>query len=219
MDPVPSQVLTKTLTIAAAVALLAACGPVIDAGPDKDDPDSSTYATPRLNAVPRPTVPEATTLNRPTGQRPTRTVTPTQLPSTLRPTKTPTRTFTPTKKPGIGRLVDIVRVIDGDNVVLKDGRHVRVTGIDTPERGQKGYKEAKGRLQDMVANAPGKTVLTLSQAAPDRYGRVIGYLDLDGTDAGLQLIKEGFAKARYDGLDGYQRHERQDAYRNTASSR
>lgn len=198
MAAMSNAFLVKSLAVATVAALLAGCGPVIDGGPDIDDPDSSTYVGPRQNAVPRPTASQPTTLNRPSGQRPTRAA---------------TRTFTPTKKPPFGHRVDIVRVIDGDTVELKDGRNVRVAGIDTPERGKPGYAEAKGRLQELVANSGGKVDLMLSQAKQDRYGRVIGYLDLDGTDAGLQLIKEGFAKARYDGLDGYTRHERQDAYR------
>jgi hypothetical protein len=35
-----------------------------------------------------------------------------------------------------------------------------------------------------------------------------GYIDVDGTDAGLQLILRGLATTRHDSRDGYGRHTR-----------
>ncbi|MQC48565.1 MAG: hypothetical protein DWG77_05660, partial [Chloroflexi bacterium] len=46
----------------------------------------------------------------------------------------------------------------------------------------------------------------------DRYDRLLRYLDVGATDAGLELIKAGLAIARYDSRDGYGRHTREDAY-------
>jgi micrococcal nuclease len=46
----------------------------------------------------------------------------------------------------------------------------------------------------------------------DRYGRLLRYVDVQGRDVGLALIKEGWAVARYDSRDGYGRHPREDAY-------
>ena len=46
----------------------------------------------------------------------------------------------------------------------------------------------------------------------DRYGRLLRYVDIAGADAGLTLIEEGFAIARYDSRDGYGRHDREDTY-------
>ena len=46
----------------------------------------------------------------------------------------------------------------------------------------------------------------------DRYGRSLRYVDVDGVDAGLRLITQGYAVARYDSRDGYGRHAREAAY-------
>ncbi len=47
----------------------------------------------------------------------------------------------------------------------------------------------------------------------DRYGRLLRYVSDGKGDPGLALINAGLADARYDGLDGYQRHPRQGSYR------
>ena len=47
----------------------------------------------------------------------------------------------------------------------------------------------------------------------DAYGRLLRYVQASGRDTGLALIREGLAKARYDGRDGYDRHPRQRQYR------
>ena len=38
---------------------------------------------------------------------------------------------------------DVIRVIDGDTVVISGDERVRLIGIDTPENGQCGFDEAK----------------------------------------------------------------------------
>lgn len=44
----------------------------------------------------------------------------------------------------------------------------------------------------------------------DKYGRELGYVHRNEFDLGEVLLRWGLAKARYDGLDGYDRHPRQD---------
>ena len=107
----------------------------------------------------------------------------------------------------------VTYVVDGDTIDV-DGRRVRFVGIDTPERGQCGYKEAKARVAQLVSrkrvdivSGPGNTV--------DRYDRVLGYVQLRGFDIGKVLLAEGLARARYDSLDGYPFHQRQADYRAT----
>jgi endonuclease YncB( thermonuclease family) len=46
----------------------------------------------------------------------------------------------------------------------------------------------------------------------DRYGRLLRYVDVGSQDAGLSLISDGWAIARYDSRDGYGRHPREDMY-------
>lgn len=72
--------------------------------------------------------------------------------------------------------VFVHRVIDGDTVTYKgphgEERHVRLVGIDTPERGEKGYQEAKDYLNQRVQ---GREV-TLKIYTIDVYGREIADL-------------------------------------------
>ena len=105
----------------------------------------------------------------------------------------------------------VTYVVDGDTLDV-DGITVRVQGIDTPERGQCGYREAKDRVAELVS---GRRVLVANGGGDvtDRYDRQIAYILWEGQDLGTILIQEGLARARYDDLDGYDRHNLQDRYR------
>lgn len=109
----------------------------------------------------------------------------------------------------------VEHVIDGDTVDVRgpDGgrERVRVIGIDTPERDECGYAPAADALADLVE---GREVDLVAGARDDRdrYDRLLRYLDVDGTDAGLELIEDGLAVARYDSRDGHGRHDREDTY-------
>ena len=80
---------------------------------------------------------------------------------------------------------NVVRVVDGDtlNVRLRGGSQVsvRMLGIDTPERGRCGADDATANLRRL---APvGSTVHLVSdrtQAAKDRYGRLLRYVQRQG---------------------------------------
>ncbi len=104
----------------------------------------------------------------------------------------------------------VATVVDGDTLRLDDGRTVRLVGIDTPERGECGYGEATRRLARLVDGE--RVSLRISDEDTDRYGRLLRYVDVGSTDAGLELIEDGLAVARYDSRDGYGRHPRQSAY-------
>lgn len=109
----------------------------------------------------------------------------------------------------------VTNVVDGDTIDVRhtDGteERVRIVGIDTPERGECGFGEASSAMATLVQGA---TVDLVAGARDDRdrYGRILRYVDVDGTDAGLTLIEGGLAIARYDSRDGYGRHDREDAY-------
>lgn len=144
-------------------------------------------------------VPDATATPRPTSR--TATATP-DAPSPAAKTARTTATTTATTG------VRVTRVIDGDTLVVSTGATIRITGIDTPERGQCGYAEAAANLRRLTT---GRTVV-LSGSKRDRYGRLVRYVDAAGVDAGLAQIRAGLATARYDSRDGYGRHPRQDVY-------
>ena len=96
---------------------------------------------------------------------------------------------------------NVVRVIDGDTleVSLRSGGvvSVRMLGIDTPERGQCGANDAAANLRTL---APvGSTVDLVSdrtQAAKDRYGRLLRYVSRQGgyKDLSYRQAWDGFTK-------------------------
>lgn len=105
-------------------------------------------------------------------------------------------------------------VIDGDTVEAvrgSDTARVRLIGIDTPERDQCGYEEARAALAAAIEDAEVDLVAGATTDV-DRYGRLLRYVEVDGLDVGLELIHQGFAIARYDSRTG-QPHPREDSYR------
>jgi endonuclease YncB( thermonuclease family) len=109
----------------------------------------------------------------------------------------------------------VFHIVDGDTLDVRSSsgveERIRVIGIDTPERGECGFDAAAQALSALVG---GKTVELVPGARDDRdrYDRLLRYVDVDGVDAGLELIKQGLAIARYDSRDGYGRHPREAAY-------
>jgi endonuclease YncB( thermonuclease family) len=104
----------------------------------------------------------------------------------------------------------VTRVVDGDTLELGNGETVRLVGIDTPEVGQCGYDRATAALARLVSGH--QVELGRSDEDRDRYGRLLRYVDVGDVDAGLRLIKNGLAIARYDSRDGYGFHPRQPRY-------
>lgn len=107
--------------------------------------------------------------------------------------------------------ITVTKFVDGDTIDLSTGETVRFIGIDTPERGRCGYKEATAALKKLV----GKKPVELAGGARDdrdKYGRILRYVSVDGKDVGLEMIRTGWAIARYDSRDGYGRHPLQTEY-------
>jgi endonuclease YncB( thermonuclease family) len=96
----------------------------------------------------------------------------------------------------------IVRVIDGDTVVAhldlgwhtwRHDEHVRLSGIDAPERidGVR-WAEAKGFVERLL---PAGTEVLLVSEELEKYGRTLGRILLrDGRDVGAELLKAGLAR-------------------------
>jgi len=91
------------------------------------------------------------------------------------------------------RKFKVERVIDGDTIVLAGDRTVRYIGIDTPEKGEPYYEEAKEANRRLVE---GKEVkLELDEEEKDRYGRTLAYVYVGDTFINAQLVREGYARA------------------------
>ena len=120
--------------------------------------------------------------------------TPAQSTATRPPLSQPTATPAagPTQ-PGDLETATVAAVIDGDTIELTNGRRVRYIGINTPERDQPYYNEAREANQRLVG---GKQVqLERDLDSFDQYGRILAYVWVDGVMANQEIVKQGFANA------------------------
>ena len=86
--------------------------------------------------------------------------------------------------------VHIDRVIDGDTVVSEEQK-IRLLGINTPERDEQYYEQAKKFLEDKILNKSVK--LVYGRNKKDRYGRTLAYVFLNGKNMNKELVEEGLA--------------------------
>lgn len=99
----------------------------------------------------------------------------------------------------------VAKVIDGDTIVLNNGKAVRYIGIDTPElhHPKKAVecfaKEAMEKNKELVLGR--KVLLKKDISETDRYGRLLRYVYIEDSSeetidsVNEQLVKEGYARA------------------------
>ncbi len=92
----------------------------------------------------------------------------------------------------------VVKVIDGDTVILSDGQHVRLLGINTPELARRGKAGEPGGFQAsqwLKRRIEGRWVrLEVGREKRDRYNRLLAHLfDKNGEHINLALVSGGFA--------------------------
>lgn len=101
---------------------------------------------------------------------------------------------------------DFVRHVDGDTTVLRIDRKeqkVRFLLVDTPETVNPKPKvqpfglEASKRTKELLSTASEITFEYDSGDKTDRYGRVLGYIFVDGTLLQKTLVSEGLARVAY----------------------
>lgn len=99
-------------------------------------------------------------------------------------------------------------VVDGDTLDADGVGRIRLVGVDTPERGEPGYKEAKDFVKK---NCLGKTIyLDIDDAKKeDKYGRILAIVYVDGKNINKELLEQNYAEIMYippsefpRGLDG-----------------
>lgn len=89
-------------------------------------------------------------------------------------------------------------VIDGDTIILVDGRHVRYQGIDAPEIAHDGQSGdpfgEEARLYNEKLLQGRKVRLKLDEQHTDHYGRILAQVFLpDGTWINKAMAAEGLA--------------------------
>lgn len=79
--------------------------------------------------------------------------------------------------------------VDGDTLACGDER-VRLARIDTPERGEAGYREAKDAMSVIIK---GKTVTCLVRKR-EKYGRLLGECSVDDRSLSDFMLINGYAE-------------------------
>ena len=107
------------------------------------------------------------------------------------------------------RVKKVLKVVDGDTIDvdidlgfdISFTSRVRLAGIDTPESrtSDKDEKvlglEVKDRLKHLVADAKTIVIRTEKPDSSEKYGRILGWLFLDGAEKSVNeaLVADGFA--------------------------
>jgi hypothetical protein len=85
--------------------------------------------------------------------------------------------------------ISVSRVIDGDTIVDTDGLHYRMLGINTPEKTEYLYLEAKKFNEAQALNRS----LTIESKGKDLYDRELAYLFDNEKNLNLELVRAGYA--------------------------
>ena len=107
------------------------------------------------------------------------------------------------------RVKKVTGVVDGDTIDvdidlgfnISYSQRVRLAGIDTPESRTKDKAEkvlgleVKQRLKDILATASVVVIRTQKPDSTEKYGRVLGWLFVDGAEKSVNeaLIADGYA--------------------------
>jgi len=99
----------------------------------------------------------------------------------------------------------VVRVIDGDTIVINDGNEitVRLVGVDTPETVHPSKpveyygKEASRFTQNLLKGEKVYLVIDPQQGKTDRYGRTLAYIYRapEGLFVNAEIIRQGYGHA------------------------
>lgn len=103
----------------------------------------------------------------------------------------------------------VTKVVDGDTIDvdidlgfnISYAQRVRLAGIDTPESRTKDLREkalgleVKDKIKKLIDSAKTVIIKTELPDSTEKYGRILGWVYLDGAAKSLneQLIEEGYA--------------------------
>lgn len=87
---------------------------------------------------------------------------------------------------------NVTYVVDGDTLDINTTTRIRLSGINTPEKGECYYKEAKEKLKELTY---GKEVyLERDITNIDKYGRALRYIYVGDLSVSSYLVEKGYAK-------------------------
>lgn len=89
----------------------------------------------------------------------------------------------------------VKRVVDGDTIELETGEKIRYLLVNAPET-TNGHNDCYGTnaAQFNTDLVMGKTVqLRYDDVCTDRFGRLLAYVSVDGTEVNTTLVERGYA--------------------------
>ena len=86
----------------------------------------------------------------------------------------------------------VSEIVDGDTFKTKDGKVVRLTGINAPEVWEYCYEEAKDKLKELIYRK--EIRLERDVGNKDVYGRLLRYVYTDDLFVNSEMIRLGLAK-------------------------
>ncbi len=105
----------------------------------------------------------------------------------------------PDRLPPHSEPVRVVRVVDGDTLLLEDGVRVRLLGVDTPETKRPDHPvepfgpEASAFTREFIGSRP--ITLQYDRERRDRFGRVLAYVFVGDQLLNEELIRAGLSRA------------------------
>lgn len=94
--------------------------------------------------------------------------------------------------------LQVAKVIDGDTIVLANGKKIRYNGIDAPEIHNPSRMPEECGQEALTANkklVEGKRIkLEFDRTKIDKYGRLLAYVFAGDIFVNAELIKQGFAR-------------------------
>ncbi len=114
-------------------------------------------------------------------------------------------------------VLEVARVYDGDTIELKDGRKVRLIGVDAPEvdspysRKEPFGDESKAYLEKLIAGK--KVSIRIGKDPKDRFGRTLAYVYAEDVLVNGRIIRDGYARVYerfdYEYKDLFKAYERE----------
>jgi micrococcal nuclease len=111
------------------------------------------------------------------------------------------------------------QVMDGDTIVLRSGEKVRYLMVDSPETSGTAEcygKEAREFNRQLVLER--EVTLRYDEVCTDRFGRLLAYVTVDGSEVNSVLVQRGFACALHIPPNGDDRLEEFQGYQDAARS-
>jgi micrococcal nuclease len=87
-------------------------------------------------------------------------------------------------------------VVDGDTIDVEGVGRVRFVGVNTPERGEPGYSEAKQYIKDRCLYQTVSLDVD-DEKQHDKYGRTLAVVYEGDLNLNQQLLKNGYAEIMY----------------------